>query len=117
MTNHIELKGLKFFAYHGLYDYERENGSWFKVDVSFDCDASNAIESDSIEGTVNYEEIYQIFKKEMEVSSKLIEHVGGRIYFKILSDVKGIVSLSVTLYKVEAPLGGPLDHVSITIQS
>lgn len=116
MTSIIELKGLKFFSYHGLYDYERKNGGWFKVDVIFNCDASNAIDNDSIEGTVNYEEIYKIVRNEMEVPSRLVEHVAGRIHKKITEDVPGVLQLLVTVYKLEAPLGGPLDHVSITVQ-
>jgi len=112
----IELKGLKFFAYHGLYDHEREKGSWFKVDVCFDCNATEAIKNDSIEGTVNYEEVYKIVKEEIEISSKLIEHVAGRIHNRLQYDVKGISGLVTTLYKLEAPLGGPLDYVSVTLK-
>lgn len=115
MITRIELTGLKFFAYHGLYDEERKNGSWFKVDISFDCDASDAIKNDSIEGTVNYEEVYKIVKEEMEISSKLIEHVAGRIHNRLLNKVKGISKLVTKLYKLEAPIGGPLDHVSVTL--
>ena len=112
----IELSGLKFFAYHGLYGHERENGSWFKVDISFDCEAKNAIENDEIEGTVNYEEIYKIVKEEINISSRLIEHVAGRIHNRIIKDIKGVSKLTTKFYKLEAPLGGPLDHVSITLQ-
>jgi dihydroneopterin aldolase len=111
----IELSGMKFFAYHGLYDHEREKGSWFKVDVSFDYDASNAIQNDSITGTVNYEEVYKIVKEEMEISSKLIEHVAGRIHNRLQKEVEGLLNLVTKLYKLEAPLGGPLDHVSIEL--
>jgi 7,8-dihydroneopterin aldolase/epimerase/oxygenase len=113
----IELTGMKFFAYHGLYDHEREKGSWFKVDVSFDCDATNAIQHDSIEGTVNYEEVYQIVKEEMGIPSNLIEHVAGRIHNRLQKEVKGVSKLVTKLYKLEAPLGGPLDHVSVTLNS
>ncbi len=116
MNTRIELKGLKFFAYHGLYDQEREKGSWFNVDICFDCDASKAIISDSIEGTVNYEEVYKIVKEEMEIPSKLIEHVAGRIHQRLQKEVKGVSQLITTLYKLEAPLGGPLDYVSVTLQ-
>src|SRR5687767_5151230 len=115
MTGRIELSGMKFFAHHGLYDHEREKGSWFKVDVSFDCDASNAIQHDSIEGTVNYEEVYTIVREEMDIPSKLIEQVAGRIHHRLLKEVKGISMLVTKLYKLEAPLGGPLDYVSITL--
>lgn len=116
MLSRIELKGLRFFAYHGLYEDEKKNGAWFIVDVSFNCDAAIAIESDSIDGTVNYEDIYKIVMEEMKITSNLIEHVAGRIYFRINKEVKDISELKITLYKPEAPLGGPLDYVSITLQ-
>jgi dihydroneopterin aldolase len=113
MTSNIELKGLSFFAHHGLYAEEREKGSWFKVDVSFFCNAVEAIKNDEITGTVNYEEIYRIVAAEMKIPSKLIEHVAGRIYNRIQTEVVGVNNLQITLYKLEAPLGGPLDYVSI----
>jgi dihydroneopterin aldolase len=115
MKSRIQLSGMKFFSHHGFYEEEREKGSWFKVDIGFNCDASNAIDTDEIEGTVNYEEVYRIVQKEMEISAKLIEHVAGRIYHRLVKEVKGISQLTLTLYKLEAPLGGPLDHVSITL--
>lgn len=115
MTSRIDLKGLRFFAHHGLYEQEREKGSWFLVDISFHCEIMKAMESDSIEDTVNYEEIYTIVKEEMRISSKLIEQVAGRIHRRILQEIKGVYHLNTTLYKLEAPLGGPLDHVSITL--
>ena len=111
----IELKGLEFFAYHGLYDHEREKGGWFKVDIGFYCEATAAIEQDKIEGTVNYEEVYQVVKQEMSIPSKLVEHVAGRIYRKLQQDIQGLTRLTVQVYKLEPPLGGRLEHVSITL--
>ena len=52
----------------------------------------------------------------MEISSKLIEHVAGRIHKRIQKEVVGISKLCTTLYKLDAPLGGPLDYVSITLR-
>jgi dihydroneopterin aldolase len=115
MTSKIELKGLKFFAHHGWYAEEREKGSWFKVDISFLCNALNAIKNDELAGTVNYEEVYQIVQTEMDIPSKLIEHVAGRIYNRIQNEITGVMNLQVILYKLEAPLGGPLDYVSISL--
>ena len=115
MTSRIELTGMKFFAHHGLYEVEREKGGWFSVDISFNCDATLAIEKDVIDGTVNYEEVYKIVKEEMEITSKLIEHVAGRIHNRIQKEIKGISKLTTKLYKLDAPLGGPLEHVSITL--
>lgn len=116
MRSRIDLKGLKFFAHHGLYDQEREKGSWFAVDIHFHCDIDIAMKKDDIAGTVNYEEIYRIVQEEMKISSKLIEHVAARIHLGILKEVKGVYQLNTTLYKLEAPLGGPLDYVSISLK-
>lgn len=115
MTSKIELKGLTFFAHHGLYAEEREKGAWFKVDVCFFCNAEQAIKNDELNGTVNYEEVYQIVEAEMKIPSKLIEHVAGRMYNRIQMEVAGVNHLQITLYKLEAPLGGPLDYVSIQL--
>lgn len=115
MDSRIELKGMKFFAHHGLYEEEREKGGWFAIDISFSCNASAAIEKDSIEGTVNYEEIYKIAKEEMATPSKLIEHIAGRIHDRIKKEVKGVLELTTKVTKLDAPLGGPLEHVSITL--
>jgi len=51
----------------------------------------------------------------MEFPSRLIEHVAGRIHNRLQKEVKGLSKLVTKLYKLEAPLGGPLDHVSITL--
>ena len=34
----VELNHLKFYAYHGLYDFEREKGGEFIVDVLIDAE-------------------------------------------------------------------------------
>lgn len=115
MTSRIELRGMKFHGHHGLYKPERKKGGWFAVDVIFYCDASVAIKRDTIVGTVNYEGIYKIVKEEMEISSRLIEHVAGRIHKRIQNEVPGVSKLATKLYKLDAPLGGPLDHVSVTL--
>src|SRR5262245_57428368 len=103
MKGRIQLTGMKFFAHHGWYPEEREKGSWFSVDTSFDCDITSAVETDELSATHNYEEVYNIIKEEMNIPSKLIEHLVGRIHKRLLQ-IPGIESLVVTVYKLEAPL-------------
>src|SRR5690349_1807919 len=115
MTSRIELKGLKFFSHHGLYEEETKNGGWYLVDVSFNCDTTQAVLNDDIEGTINYEAVYKIVKEEMVISSKLIENVAARIHHRLAKEIYGISELLITLKKLQAPLGGELDYVSITL--
>ncbi len=116
MTSKIELKGLKFFAHHGLYAEEREKGSWFKVDISFFCDAEDAIKNDEITGTINYEEIYRIVQDEMQVPSKLIEHVGQRIVNRLKSEINAIEHIRLKLTKICPPINGDVQNVAIIIE-
>lgn len=117
MWSTIELKGMQFYAYHGFYKEEREKGTNFKVDVVFDAPVLQAVEKDEIEGTVNYEMIYQIVNNEMKIVSKLLEHVAGRILKRIEFDFPTIKNIKVKIYKLEAPLGGKLEHVSVVLES
>ncbi len=113
----IEIKGMKFFAYHGFYPYEREKGTDFLVDVSFDSPVKKAVEEDEIEGTTNYENVYQLVKQEMEKTSKLLENVIGRVMEKMEETFPLIKNIQITIYKPNAPIGGAISYVSLTLKS
>ncbi len=42
-------------------------------------DTSKAEETDNLDDTVNYQEVYAVVKREMMISSKLLENVAKRI--------------------------------------
>lgn len=112
----IELKQMEFFAYHGCYEQEQLVGNYFFVDLRFNYDCSNAIKSDNIEHAVNYLSVYQIVKAEMQLKSKLIENVAGRILDRIYAAFPEQVSnVTVKIRKMNPPLGGKLNSVSIEI--
>lgn len=113
----IELKGMQFFAYHGYYEEERIQGTDFLVDVQFEAPAQKAILEDSLEGTVNYEDVYQIVKEEMQITSKLLEHLAGRILAHLEDAFSEIRNINVCIYKMHAPIGGKLQHVCVTLSS
>ena len=75
----ISLSGLRFFAYHGAEVQEAVSGGWYRVDVDINADVRKAIDSDSLNDTINYARVAEIVRHEMEIPSKLIEHVAGRI--------------------------------------
>jgi len=75
----ISLSGLRFFAYHGAEVQEAVAGAWYRVDVDICADVRSAMDSDSLKDTVNYARVAAIIKQQMEIPSKLIENVAGRI--------------------------------------
>ena len=58
----IRLRGLQFFAYHGVMDEEKTLGQRFFVDVDLMRDLSLAGQSDQVQDTINYAEVYQVIK-------------------------------------------------------
>lgn len=110
----ISLEGLEFFAFHGAYAEEQQNGNRFLVDVWFELDCSIPAQTDKLEDTTDYAKIYQIIKAEMLVRSNLLEHVARRIGEKIKIGFPTVVSCKVKVSKMNPPIGGKCDKVSVS---
>ena len=83
MTTKIELKAMRFYAYHGVAEQERQVGNTFLVDLTLTAPLQRAVESDNLEDTINYAEVYETVREEMRIPSRVLEHVAGRILNKI----------------------------------
>ncbi len=57
MTGTITLTGLTVRGRHGVYDFEREQGQDFVVDVALELDLGPAATSDDVADTVHYGEL------------------------------------------------------------
>lgn len=112
----IRINSMKFFAHHGCFVEERAIGTNFQVDCEFEVDTSLAESSDNIADTVNYLDVYQLIKKEMEKPSHLLENVGKRIIDVILDFYKEIKWCKITVHKLNPPLGGQMHSVSLTLE-
>ena len=112
----ITIDRMAFYAFHGCFKEESEIGTNFQVDCEFDCDTAKAEKSDSIEDTVSYLDVYQTIKKEMEVSSHLLEHVARRIINALLDTFPQIAYCKIRVHKLNPPLGGQMRGVSVTLE-
>ena len=115
MPGKIVLEGLEFHAYHGVYPHERDSGNWFEVDIQVSTDFSKAALTDELNGTVNYETLFRIIKEEMEVPSKLLETVAEKIVNKVLGEIRQVESVSLTISKLNPPIGGKCKKASIVL--
>src|SRR5688500_19462642 len=68
----IELKGLRFFAEHGMYVEERKVGNQFEIDLEVSYKAPKHIIT-TMEETVNYVEIYRIVEERCLEYKNLLE--------------------------------------------
>ena len=111
----IELEGMRFWAYHGCLEIERAKGNLFLVDFRGEMDLRKAAGSDALDDTVNYGEIYQVVKTEMETPSDLLEHVAGRIVKALEVRFPQFVRFSVRVSKQMPPVGGHVSWSRVTL--
>lgn len=112
----IILENMEFHAYHGCLEHEKTFGNTFIVTLTLDLDTTLAGKSDELADTLNYQLVYDVVKQEMEIPSKLIEHVAQRIVEKLSSSFHQITFLKLKLSKLNPPLGRKIDAVSIEIE-
>ena len=113
----ISIEEMEFYAYHGCFKEEQIIGTRFLVDLYLETDTTDAENSDKLDDTVNYQEVYLLVKREMEIKSKLLEHVGRRILNSISEQFPQIVSAEIKISKMNPPLGGKMKNVSLTLRS
>jgi len=111
----IELKKLNFHAFHGVSEQERIVGNNYQIDLTLILDLSKAIESDNIDDTLNYADIFSLTKKEMAIPSYLLEHVAGRIVRKIKEKYPNISEITIRLAKINPPVEGELQEAAVII--
>ena len=111
----IELEGMEFKAYHGCLEQEKARGNLFVVDFCGDLDLSAAAESDNLNHTVNYADIYDIISYEMSIPSELLENVAGRIVKEIETRFPQFVSFSVRVSKKRPPVDGVAQWSRVTL--
>jgi len=113
----ISIEGMEFFAYHGCFKEEQVIGTKFRVDVFLKVDTTLAEQTDHLHDTVNYQAVYRFVKEEMQVSSKLLEHVGRRILDRIKTEFPTVVDARLKIRKLNPPLGGKMEFVSVELEA
>lgn len=111
----IAIEGMNFRAYHGCMEEEQVIGNTFVVDLYLESDTKKAEQSDDLMDTTDYAEAYNIVKKEIEVPSKLLEHVGRRILNAIKKRFPEVESAELKVAKMNPPINGQAHSVSVTL--
>ena len=113
MSSYIFLDRIRFFAHHGVGRQETLVGNEFVVSLRLKVDIGHAMQTDDVTDTVSYAEVYEAVKKEMEIPSKLLEHVGGRIVKRLFGDFPPIEDIELKLSKRNPPMGADIEAAAI----
>lgn len=111
----IEIEGMKFYAFHGHFEAEQIVGNEFIVDLRLETDCNKAAISDNLVDALNYQVVYEIVKREMAQPSKLLENIAKRILDSLKFQFTSIINVSVKISKINPPMGGEIEKVSVTL--
>lgn len=111
----IHLEEMEFYAFHGHYTEEQIVGNKFLLDIIIETDMSIPANTDDLADAINYQTVYKLIKQEMFKKSKLLENIANRILDAIYSEFKGIQKVTVTIRKMNPPMGGKMRSVAVTL--
>ena len=114
-SSNIFLDNVRLYAFHGVEEQERSVGAWFTVSVRLQYNISRAMETDSVEDTISYSDVLQVVKREMAQTSKLLEHVAGRIARAVINEFSGVEAVKVTVVKENPPMGANCDGAGVEV--
>ncbi len=112
----VSLDGLEFFAYHGYYDEEQKVGNKYAVDITVRADLNRAAKQDALEETVNYEALYEVVKQEMQIRSRLLEHIGYNIIQTVFQQFPSVKHVEISISKFNPPIGGVCKQARVTLR-
>ncbi len=113
--SYIQLRGLRFHAYHGVAAQERLVGNDYEVDLRLRVDVERAVQSDNVADTVNYAEVYEVVSEQMATPSDLVEHVAGRIAQAVLDRWPQVTDVVIVLTKRNPPMGADCQGAGVEL--
>jgi len=113
----IRLNNIRVHAWHGCLKEESIIGSDYRVDLEIFTDLSKPSQTDRLSDTVDYVHLNNIVKEEMDIKSKLLEHVSKRILNRIFMEIPTVLSAEISVSKINPPIGGDVESVAVVLKA
>ena len=111
----ISLTGIAAFGRHGVFDFERNQGQRFVVDVSCTLDLAPAASADDLTKTIDYGALAQAVAADVERDPlNLIEALADRIALTCLR-YEAVQCVEVTVHKPEASMPVYVADIAVTL--
>ncbi|OLS34124.1 dihydroneopterin aldolase [Bacillus sp. MRMR6] len=112
----IYVNNMQFYGYHGVFPEENRLGQRFNVDLSISLDLKKAGNSDELEHSVNYGELFNVCKGIVEGKPyKLVEAVAENIATTVLRQFSLVTDVTVKVIKPDPPIPGHYQSVAVEI--
>lgn len=101
----LTLLDLRFFAYHGWYVSEAQQGQPFRVDLWVTY-PEPAAQLEKLEQTIDYTIVYEVLKTQMENPRKMLEDLAQSILNEIHERFPQVRALKIHIQKISPPVAG-----------
>lgn len=115
MKTTVFLDEVRFHAFHGVMPQERAVGADFTVWLTVGYDFVKAAESDDLNDTISYADLYEVVRAEMDKPSQLLEHVAMRIVKAITAKWPQVIAVDIKLAKDNPPMGADCKGAGVEI--
>lgn len=116
MVGEVALEGMEFYARHGYYAEERKIGNKYTVDVYMQVEMASAVQKDKLDGTVDYERVYELVTEVMTEEANLLEHLAGKLIRRIRESFANVHSVRVKVSKHNPPIKGLCQRAVVTLE-
>ncbi|WP_026583023.1 dihydroneopterin aldolase [Bacillus sp. J33] len=112
----IHVNHMEFYGYHGVFPEETRLGQRFAVDLTVETDLKKAGQTDNLEDSINYGELYTVCKEVVEGKPyKLLESVAEKLSEELLQRFPLISQLTIKVIKPDPPIPGHYRSVAVEI--
>lgn len=113
----IYIKKLEFFAKHGVFPEENILGQKFLISAVLHTDIREAGKTDDLTKSIHYGEVSHMMKEYLEGHTfSLLERAVETLAEKMLLEIPGLEEVELEMEKPWAPIGLPLETVSVSVR-
>lgn len=113
----IRIENLEVFANHGVFPEENKLGQKFLVSAVLYTNTRKAGMTDELGDSIHYGEVcHKITEFLQQHTYKLLERAAEQLCAELLANTPGLEKLQLEIKKPWAPVGLPLETVSLEIQ-
>ena len=114
-STYILLQGLQYHAFIGVGEQEQVVGNDYVLDLRLGYPFAAAMESDVVDDTLNYADVFNVVSEVMKQPSKLLEAVAGKIVKELCARYKRLESIDLKLVKRNPPMGADCDSTGVEL--
>lgn len=112
----MRMANMMFYGFHGYYEYEREQGQKFFLDVELQVDENSVGDLEKFEESANAARVYEIVKGLMENQRfHLLAELSIKIADTLLERIVHVDEVIVRVRKPSVPIAGCIDYVETEV--